>query len=431
MMHQIVILGAGKSTAVLIEFLLENSVENDLFIHVADVHADPINQKLKGHPRSCAHIISMNSSNDLNDVIEKGDLIISMLPPALHFGVAKICLEKKKHFLNASYLTEQIKQLNHDVEKSGLIFLLEMGLDPGIDHMSAMEMISGVQKRKGKILSFASHCGGLVSPESDNNPWHYKISWNPKNVVLSGKDGAEYLENGQNKFIPYSALFNPDQIVQVPGHGNFAWYANRNSIPYLELYNLKNVNHFVRTTLRHPEFIAAWKLLVQWQMTSEQVLFNYPYEHSKDFFQRHMATFGNQYVLDSKLNLMMEYLGMNKEIPIPETYTKPYEILQFLMEMKLALKEHDKDMIVMLHEMKYEIEGKTHLKKSFLVIHGEDQIKTAMAKTVGLPLALAALQILKGNITRKGVFIPIYEDIYIPILQSLKEQGVIFQEFEY
>lgn len=429
-MHQIVILGAGKSASVLIEFLLQNSLENDLFLHVADVNLELVLQKTKGHIRSQAHPISTQSKDDLTSLIEKGDIIISMLPPSLHVDVAKICLAKRKHFLNASYLTDDIRILDEDVKISGLTFLLEMGLDPGIDHMSAMEMIDNVKKQSGKIISFFSHCGGLVAPESDNNPWHYKISWNPKNVVLSGKDGAHYINEGKTIFIPYDKLFNPKQIVQIPGHGNFAWYPNRNSIPYLELYGLNNSKNFVRTTLRHPEFIGGWKKLVDWKMTSESILFENEVKNSHDFFLKHISKFGNLSDLnDPHLKLMMEFLGMNQHIDFPDDCCNPSQMLQHLLEKKLALEAYDKDMVVMMHEMHYQLNGKNNYKKSYLVIKGEDQIHTAMAKTVGLPLAMTVIQILKGTIKRKGVFIPIYPDIYIPVLASLKENGIVFEDF--
>ena len=445
-MQHILILGAGKSATILIETLLADALEQDWFVHVADVQVEVAEKKIAGHARAAAYGIEPGNDDQLNRLIIAADAVISMLPPPLHFKVAKICLQHKKHFLNASYLTPEIQSLHEEVKAAGLSFLVEMGLDPGIDHMSAMEMIHDILNKGGNIFMFHSHCGGLISPESDNNPWHYKISWNPRNIILAGKDGANYLADGEVCHLNYEELFDPERIVQVPGNGNWAWYPNRDSLPYIHKYELDGVSDFVRTTLRHPQFVSGWRKLVDLGLTNDINKTDTTGVTVREYFKPYLEGYDQW---DDQLKDQFGFLDLNSGELINKGEAAPADVLQSILEQKLALADHDKDMIIMLHEIGYttdaddgwqaddegvagravsgkQLAGKKHYRNASLVVKGEDAVHTAMAKTVGLPLAIAVKNILNGKITRKGVFIPIYPDVYEIVLRDLEEKGIRF-----
>jgi saccharopine dehydrogenase (NADP+, L-glutamate forming) len=425
-MKIILILGAGKSATVLIDFLCTQAPINNWQIHIADQKIAAAESKARNHPNASAFELQIENTDALQDIISKADIVISMLPPSFHFTIGKFCLEYRKHLIHASYISEEFQQLDKDVAAAGLSFIGEMGLDPGIDHMSAMEMIDSVKNCGGKITSFISHCGGLIAPESDNNPWHYKISWNPRNVVIAGKDGAQYLENDLIKTIPYSQIFTNPRKVQIPKAGNFEWYPNRDSISYIKKYNLESISTFIRTTLRYPDFCNAWNILVNEGFTMDEPLINLEPLTTKMFFQKLQIFLSKNNLENTVVNKMFDFIGMNENHLIPSDLTTYASILQHIIEVKLALAPEDKDMVVMQHELKYTLEGKELSKNSSLIVKGIDQSHTAMAKTVGLPLAFAAIHLLNRNISRKGVFIPIYEDVYKPILQDLSKHGIVF-----
>jgi saccharopine dehydrogenase-like NADP-dependent oxidoreductase len=434
-MQHVLILGAGKSATILIETLLADAPEQDWFVHVADVQVEVAEKKIAGHARAAAYGIEPGNDDQLNRLIIAADAVISMLPPPLHFKVARICLQHRKHFLNASYLTPEMQSLHEEVKAAGLSFLVEMGLDPGIDHMSAMEMIHSIQNKGGRIFMFHSHCGGLISPESDNNPWHYKISWNPRNIILAGKDGASYLADGEVCHLNYEELFNPERIVQVPGYGNWAWYPNRDSLPYIHKYELDGVSDFVRTTLRHPQFVSGWRKLVDLGLTNDINKTDTTGVTFREYFKPYLEGYDHW---DDQLKDQFGFLGLTSGELINKGEVAPADVLQSILEQKLALADHDKDMIIMLHEIGYTIpdsglsdqsgirNSQSRIKKASLVVMGSDNIHTAMAKTVGLPLAIAVKNILNGKITRKGVFIPIYPDVYEIVLHDLEEKGIRF-----
>jgi len=425
-MKIILILGAGKSATVLIDFLCLQAHINNWQIHIADQNYSAAKSKAGNNPNTFAFELQIEDVDALKNLISRADIVISMLPPSFHLTIGKICLLYRKHLLHASYISEEFQQLDKEVKAAGLSFIGEMGLDPGIDHMSAMDMIESVKNCGGKITSFISHCGGLIAPESDNNPWHYKVSWNPRNVVIAGKDGAQYLENDLVKTIPYSQIFSEPRNVLIPQAGNFEWYPNRDSISYIKKYNIENISTFIRTTLRYPDFCKAWNILVNEGFTVDEPLQYIEPLTTKSFFQKLKIFLSKNNLESSSYYKMFDFFGMNKDYSIPANLTTYAAILQYIIEEKLALSPEDKDMIVMQHELKYTIEGKERIEKSSLVVKGINQSHTAMAKTVGLPLAFAAIHLLKGNISRLGVNIPIYADVYKPILKDLSNHGIVF-----
>lgn len=434
-MKHILLLGAGKSTTVLIDYLKNISVTHQWKVTVADFDFSVVQSKVSEHPFVKAEQLNILDEEARKVLIESADIVISMLPPALHYLVAKDCIQYKKHLLTASYVDDEIRKEELKIKNSNILFLYEMGLDPGIDHMSAMHLINQIKNKGGRISSFKSHCGGLISPESDNNPWRYKISWNPRNVVLAGKAGAIFKERNIIKTIPYEQLFSNCKDIEIDGLGKLSYYPNRDSLSYIPVYGLEEADTFVRTTLRYPAFCEGWKQVVDWKLTDEGKMYNTTDLSIAGFFKQYFEKNNLANALDliqsNKLvKAQFEYLGLNDDnLFINKGLCSSAVILQFLLETKLALHSSDKDLIVMLHEINYSVDGHLSNSHSLLVIKGENQLHTAMAKSVGLPLGIAAQLILEGKIKETGLHIPIIASLYEPVLNELKKQGIEFKEF--
>lgn len=429
----ILVIGAGKSATVLIQYLQKKAVENDWYILLADGDIATAQNKWNNAPNGQALGIDIENEKERQNLVQKASIVVSMLPANLHFLVAKDCLTYEKPLFTASYVDDNMRSIASEIEAKKLLFLCEMGLDPGIDHMSAMAIIDAVHAKGGKITSFKSHCGGLIAPESDNNPWHYKISWNPKNIILAGKAGAIYLENGATVTKDYPEIFNQTPIVKLPGIGALAYYPNRNSLSYIDTYHLHGVKDFVRTTLRYPAFCSGWNAIVQLQLTNEEVFELLPNTSVKNWFEHHIQRNGLDAILakiheDETLKKQLDFIGLDASTIIPSHFNSNASILQWLLEDKWRLAATDKDLVVMLHEIEYAIGDRLYSLESSMVLTGEDAIQTAMAKTVGLPLAMGVCAYLKGEIKMTGLHIPIDKRIYNPILKSLAEEGIIFQE---
>jgi len=440
----ILLFGAGKSATVLIDYLKKKSAIHQWLFIVADNNLAVVQSKLGEHPNVKAVQINIENASERKKLVEEADIVISMMPPLLHYLIAVDCLEFSKNLLTASYTDSKIKELSAEIERKGLLFLCEMGLDPGIDHMSAMKLIHEIEAKNGKIISFKSHCGGLVAPENDDNPWHYKISWNPRNVVLAGKAGAIFKLNDQTYEKPYSEIFDSNEQVQLHGLGTLSYYPNRDSISYINLYQLKDIQTFIRTTLRYPSFISGWRKIVDWNLTDETIQYPTVGLSIADFFNQHFNR--NNLVEEveqikanatihadaSILLKQLQFLGLeDHQTILPMSEGSTADILQYILEQKLALKPGEKDMVVMLHELEYLIDNKLHRVESSLITIGTDEQRTAMAKTVGLPLGIAAVLILEGKLNVKGLHIPINAAIYEPVLAELANESIEFTEIHY
>jgi len=421
-MKNIVVFGAGKSATCLIDYLTRICTERQWKLTVGD--ANPEALKAKGIHTPVLKPVRVNVENDAErgKLIQDTDLVISLLPPALHILVARDCLKLSKILLTASYVDDEIRKLAPELEQKKLLFLCEMGLDPGIDHMSAMQIIHKIQVTGAKITAFRSHTGGLIAPESDDNPWHYKISWNPANVVRAGSAGAEFLEAGQIIRIPYQDLFDKTGLVEIPPLGKYAWYPNRDSLAYIPVYGLESAQSFVRTTLRHPVFCQAWKYLVKSGLTDDSQPIAGTLKSVADW-SKPLLPF-----VDDTNRQMYDQLGLFNQDPLPEGLTRSSKVLQALLEKNWKMEETDHDMILMLHELEYEQDHQTRYLRSQLIVKGENVRRTAMAKTVGLPLGIAAKLILEGSISVRGLHIPIIPEIYEPVLKELEQEGIRFQE---
>ena len=429
-MKSILVFGAGKSATCLIEYLCNTCDEKNWRLVVCDADISLAQSKINYCKNAIAVSIDATNENERRDLINESDLVISMLPPHLHFLVAKDCLHFSKHLLTASYIDEKIKTLQNEIEEKKIIFLCEMGLDPGIDHMSAMKMINGIKKDGGKIISFKSHCGGLVSPESDDNPWHYKITWNPANIIMAGSSGAVYKVDGETINAPYRKVFNDCKSVVIPGLSTLAWYPNRDSLSYTKTYGLDNIKTFIRTTLRYPSFCHGWNKIINMGLTEltdhEEIKNCKTYREWYSKKKEGKSFEDNLYTTEFKEQV--EYLGLESDNDIEVGITNSASLLQNILEKKLAILPHDKDMIVMLHEIEYKIQDEHKEISSYLIVKGEDQRRTAMSKTVGLPLGIAAKLILQDKIKLSGLHIPVVPEIYEPVLTELEVHQIKFIE---
>ncbi len=439
-MQQILILGAGLSSSTLIKYLLDHSQENNWRITLADINEELALQKIDNHPNGKGMKFDVKDEGLLGKIIDAADIVISMLPHRMHFPVAENCVKSRKPLVTASYVSEEIRGLDAEARKQGVILLNEMGVDPGIDHMSAMRIIHRIHKMGGKIDVFESNTGGLVAPTYDNNPWRYKFTWNPRNVVLAGQAGARFLHNGKFKYIPYHKLFQRYEIIRVLDLGKFEAYPNRDSLTYQDDYQLFDLSTMFRGTIRRVGFCDAWNALVQLGATDDSYEVEFPGEMTYRDFTNSFLAYNIVDPVEKKLASYLEidpngeimqklaWLGLfdRKKAGIQDR--TPARILQYLLEEKLKLEPDDKDRIVMQHQFEYLLDGKKKRIVSSMAFTGEDTVNTAMSITVGLPVAIATKLILQGKVTMTGVHIPIHEEIYEPVLEELESYGIRFLE---
>jgi saccharopine dehydrogenase (NAD+, L-glutamate forming) len=441
-MRNILILGAGKSTGVLIDYLLNKAIKEKLFITIGDLNLENAQALTNGHTSSKAILFDVFNKDQRREEIKKADLVISMLPARFHIEAAKDCLLFGKNLVTASYVSPEMAALNEEVTAKNLIFLNEIGVDPGIDHMSAMHVIDRIKSEGGKMLIFESFTGGLVAPEDDDNLWRYKFTWNPRNVVTAGQGGAaKFIQEGKYKYIPYNKLFRRTEFLDVDGYGRFEAYANRNSLKYRKDYGLEDIDTLYRGTMRRPGFSKAWNMFVQLGMTDDTYVLedseNMSYRDFVNSFLPYSPTDSVELKMRHELRVDQDDIMWEKlvELDIFNNQKKtglktatPAQMLQRILEDSWTLEKGEKDMIVMYHKFGYEINGERKQIDSTMVCLGDGDLQTAMAKTVGLPLGIAALRILNKEIKAIGVQIPLSDAIYTPILKELEEYGIRFQE---
>ena len=436
MKRKILLFGAGRSSSSLIEYLIENSEKENWTINLVTNNLSSLPKILTEEVNVNIHEGEVNDKQFISGKIKATDIVISMLPARFHILVAQECLNYGKNLITASYISEDMRSLNEKAEEKGLLFLNECGLDPGLDHMSAMRIIHQIQNEGGQLLGFESFTGGLVAPQSDNNPWNYKFTWNPRNVVLAGQGGAAmFIQEDTYKYIPYQKLFRRTEIIEIKGYGKFEGYANRDSLKYRSLYGLENISTLFRGTLRKPGFCKAWDCLIQLGMTDDSYyienLEGMTNRQFTNLFLRFNSTDSVEIKLksylgvsqdDFKLIEQLKYIGLFDDTKIQLKSATPAQVLQNILEQKWTLSPNDKDMIVMWHQFKYKINGVIKQKQASMVVIGEDQEKTAMAITVGLPIGIATKLILNKKITQTGVLLPLQPGIYNPILNELENE---------
>ena len=442
-MRKILIVGAGKSSPYLIKYLLDKSQEEELLIHITDLDTNHL-KKYQKYENCKVSPINISSEREREEFISESDLVISMLPARFHIILAKSCLKLKRNLLTASYVSEEMKTLTDDIKNSELLFLNEMGLDPGIDHMSAKKIIDELVANGAKINSFKSYTGGLIAPESDNNKWNYKFTWNPRNVVLAGQGiPAKYIENNKYKYIPYNRLFKNTEKIKIEKYGQFEVYPNRDSLKYREIYSLNNIKTMIRGTIRKVGFSESWNMFVKLGLTNDSFRISNSENMSYKEYVNCFLPYDDKLSIEEKLQRVLsiskwdenwekikeiDILSSNKKIPLKNA--SPAQILEYILKDAWKLEKKDKDMIVMYHEFGYETSlGENKKIISTMVCKGKDDTYTAMAKTVGLPLAISSILLLNNKINLTGIHTPIDKEIYNPVLKELEANGINFEEY--
>ncbi|MDH5474204.1 MAG: saccharopine dehydrogenase NADP-binding domain-containing protein [Cyclobacteriaceae bacterium] len=441
-MHKILIIGAGRSSSSLIDYLLKNAEKENWRVTIADYSFDIASEKIRGVHNAVALQFDVNNNEDRIKIIGDADIVVSMLPASFHVLVAEVCVDLGVHLITASYVSPEMKALDNKAKEKGVLLLNECGLDPGIDHMSAMKVIDMIRGEGHTLTSFESFTGGLLAPSEEENPWEYKFTWNPRNVVLAGTGSVKFIQEGKYKFIPYHRLFRRTEQVHIPGYGYFEGYANRDSLKYLDVYNLRGIKTLYRGTFRRSGYCKAWDIFVQLGATDD----TYQMEGVKDMTHRdYINSFLSFNPNDSVELKLAHYLGLDMDGQ--EMYRlrwigvfddekiglengTPAQVLEHILKKKWTLNSEDRDMIVMWHKFDFLDNGKPRQIQSTMVSIGEDMIQTGMSKTVGLPMGIATKLILNGEISLKGVHIPIDKQIYTPILNELSELGIELTEKE-
>ncbi len=442
-MKRILVIGAGRSSSTMIKYFLNQSQKENWLIRVGDMQLSFAQEKVGNHVNGEAFKFNALNAEERRKEISNSDIVISMLPARFHLEVVRDCIDLKKDVITPSYVTDEMKALNEKIIDAGIIAMNEMGLDPGIDHMSAMKILDEIEEKGGVVSGFESFTGGLIAPESDNNPWNYKFTWNPRNVVLAGQGGAaKFIQEGQYKYIAYNNLFRRTEIIEIEGFGKFEGYANRDSLRYRSIYGLENIPTIYRGTLRKIGFCRAWNIFVKLGLTDD----SYVIEGSEEMTYRQFINSFLSYNSHDSVELKFRYqlrieqddyiweklvwLGIFEDKKVGIKDATPAQILQKILEDKWTLEENDKDMIVMWHKLNFKLNGENKEIRSYMTYIGEDQTYTAMSDTVGLPVAICAKMILNNKIKLKGVHLPIHKEIYLPILKELEDYGIVFKERE-
>lgn len=442
-MKNILLIGAGRSTLFLTEYLQEHAAQEDWRIIIADQSLQGAQKRASQSERAQAVQLDVANQEQRQALIKESDIVVSMLPAHMHVGVAADCIQYGKHMVTASYISPEMEAMQEDAQKAGVVMINEIGVDPGIDHLSAMQLLDKVRDQGAELKLFESFTGGLVAPESDNNPWNYKFSWNPRNVVLAGAGSAvKFRQEGQFKYIPYQMLFRRTERIDIDGYGRFEGYPNRDSLKYRQVYGLENIPTIFRGTLRRPGFCRSWDTFVKLGMTEDSYYIEQCRDMTyRDFTNLFLAFNPNDSVelklmhylnipQDSDLMDKLSWTGIFEKKKIGLDKATPAQILQKILEEKWQMEPDDKDMIVMFHKLGYELNGQLKMIESAMVTQGENQERTAMARTVGIPVGIAVRQILKGTINTPGIFIPTSREIYEPMLKELREHRITFTEKE-
>lgn len=443
MKRNILLIGAGKSSGSLISYFLDHAKEENWELTISDLSIASAAEKLRSSEYGKAIQLDIGDTGQVKSEISKADIVVSLLPAHLHIEVAIECVRQGKNMATASYVSKEMQELHQQAKQKNIILMNECGLDPGIDHMSAMKIIDQLRADSAELISFKSYTGGLLAPESNDNPWGYKFSWNPRNVILAGQGTARYIENRKYKYIPYQRLFSSSEVIKVNGVGEFEGYPNRDSLSYRKIYGIENISTILRGTLREKYFCEAWNVFVQLGLTDD----TYPIDDSKNMTYAQLIesflpiSLTKASLVDrladfsgvdpsGKIMKMIQWTGILSDQVIGLEKATPAQILQHLLEPKWKLQDNDKDRIVMQHIFKFKKTDSNNIYelRSSMVVNGENSKHTAMAKTVGLPLAIVTKMILNKKISRRGVIIPVDEDVYLPVLQELNEYGIKFQE---
>ncbi|RCK79286.1 MAG: Saccharopine dehydrogenase [NADP, L-glutamate-forming] [Candidatus Ozemobacter sibiricus] len=430
MTHRLLVLGAGLVARPLVRYLLETTPHR---LTCADREPDKARALIAGHPRGTALAIDVEDRAELSRLIAGCDLAVSLLPYTFHPTVAQLCLEHRKHLVTTSYVSPAMKAFDQAAQEAGVLFLNEIGLDPGLDHMSAMRVIDRVTRQGGQVVSFRSYCGGLPAPDANDNCMGYKFSWSPRGVLLAGRNHARYLEDGQVVEIPGPELFKHHWYVNIPGYWTFEAYPNRDSLPYRDLYGLQQARTMFRGTLRNPGWCRFWYKMARLGWLDDTPRADLA---GKTWAQVLRALVPGQGALlddlcrhwdvpaDADEIKRIKWLGLAGDEPVPAGPNNLLDLLCAHLIKKLELKEGERDMIVLFHEFEAEYPGRREYITSTLVDFGMPRGDSAMSRTVSLPAAIAVRRILAGELRLTGVQIPVRPEIYLPVLAELETQQI-------
>ena len=437
-MHKVLVLGAGLVSRPLVRYLLE---QPDFHVKVASRTVSKAEKLIDNHPDGEAQSLNVKDTAALGRLVQEADLVISLLPYEHHVTVAEFCLEHRKNMVTTSYVSPAMKRLDSKAKELGLLILNEIGVDPGIDHMSAMKIIHGVQDAGGEITSFRSFCGGLPAPEANTNPYGYKFSWSPKAVLLAGRNSGRYLEDGKEINIPGEDLFDNYWPIKIEEIGDLEYYINRDSIPYMETYGIKTTKTMFRGTLRYPGWCQTLKKMVELGLLDETER-----EDIKDltFAQFIAKLIGSADTTNLKKDLAsyfrieadsdvikrFEWLELLSDKPLPLEKGSAMDLLGEIMLEKMPYAEGERDMIILHHEFVAEYPKDNRKEKTFstLIDFGIPHGDSSMSRTVSLPAAIGAKLVVEGKIDATGVHIPVSPAIYEPVLKELEQLGIAFKE---
>ncbi|MHA1958840.1 MAG: saccharopine dehydrogenase C-terminal domain-containing protein [Candidatus Thorarchaeota archaeon] len=431
-MKRVLCLGAGLVARPYVQYLCNHGYH----VTVATRTKSKADTLIAGCENAEAIVFNIKDDDTLLDELTaKSDIICSLLPYTYHVKAAKVAIKHKRPFCTTSYISEEMMSLDEDAKKAGVLLLNECGVDPGIDHMSAMKIIDEIHHNGGKVISFTSFTGGLPAPESNDNPFGYKLSWSPRGVLLAGRNDAHFLRDGNKVVIPGPELFNNYEIMDVPGMGKFEGYPNRDSLSFIDTYNIPETQTMLRGTFRNLGWCDTLKKIADLGLLdiTEQNLDGMTY--SKLMKQLTSSEGDVKEVTASTINLQkddpiisrLEWLGLftDEEVPSVSTYL---DALCHLFESKLQYAEGERDMIVMHHEFVAEYPEKSEKITSTLIDYGIPNGDSSMSRTVALPVAIASRMILEGSINITGVHRPTIPELYDPILDELQTLGISLEE---
>ncbi len=438
-MNNILILGAGRCSGAMIDYILDEALKNGWYVTVGDMDPNTANEKIKNHPNGRGTWLDVTKVNDRRDLITRTDVVVSLLPAHLHLEVAHDCIKLNKQFITSAHVSHELYRLGDEARDRELIYTGQMGLDPGIGHMMARKQLDELRAKGATITSFRSYSGGLVTPDNlKNNPWKYKFTWNPRNAVLMGQGTSQYLDNKKLKHIPYNNLFESYHLVDIAGVGSFEAYPNRDSLLHKEVYGLTGIPSVMRGTLRYPGFCDGWNALVKLGLTDgsypilnaknmtfhewiDAYVSNEPGSSIKDRTAHKLGKYAN-----SKVMKQLEWLGLFRKKKINFRTATPALLLEKLLQDKCALQEKDKDLVLIQLEYKYELDGEKKQLISTLKMEGENAKNTAIAKYIGLPIAIFVKMVMNNTIKDTGINVSMKKEIYTPVLEELKEHGIVF-----
>jgi saccharopine dehydrogenase-like NADP-dependent oxidoreductase len=441
-MKHVLVLGAGQSSPYLIQQLLHDAERFDWFVTVADRDEDLARRRIDGHPRSNAVHVDATDVSLLANLVERSDVVVNFLSPVFQHRIARTCVEFGRAMVSASYRDQRVRELDQEARRRGALLVNECGLDPGIDHMTAMALVERVRRQGVRILKFASYGGGLPAFGEPMNPMQYFVTWNPRNVVMSGEGGAAYLIDGLVKAVPHHEVFHRTWRFDVPGVGVLESYPNRDSITYRSLYGMEEASTMLRGTLRYPGWCETWCQIVRLGLPNEELRLPGMKERTwaevvemflpRDLAGVHLEQRVASYLGISPTGTIMDnlrWLGLFSDLPTKSEGETVAEALIDLLQAKLALPAGGRDMVVLAHEIVVEGEGGTRDKLTSWMVHkGEANGMTAMAHSVGLPAALMVRLMLTGAVPMTGSYIPTHAAIYKPLLAALEREGMSFEE---